>query len=235
MQVQFLFAVLWGLCSTVPEQSRKAFDTFFRNLIDGLVKGSAKPPSFKLGRSNLFGEQGTVFEYMINPEAAGTWCRWEEQISLVTVSSSNLLTRHRSSMYCLYPMILILILNQVSQSGERLVVPTSETLKQEFFLKLAIKHEFPLALVGPTGTGKTFLTCGLIASLSTEKFINNIVNFSARTNVNYTQDVIMSKLDRRRKGVYGPAMGKKCIIFIDDLNLPQKDESGTIPPVELLR
>ena len=45
----------------------------------------------------------------------------------------------------------------------------------------------------------------------------------------------MSKLDRRRKGVYGPAMGKKCIILIDDLNLPQKDESGTIPPVELLR
>ena len=30
-------------------------------------------------------------------------------------------------------------------------------------------------------------------------------------------------------------MGKKCIIFIDDLNLPQMDESGTIPPVELLR
>ena len=86
MQVQFLFAVLWGLCSTVPEQSRKAFDAFFRNLVDGLVKGSAKPPSFKLGRSNLFGEQGTVFEYMINPEAAGTWCRWEEQIALVTVS-----------------------------------------------------------------------------------------------------------------------------------------------------
>ena len=97
MQVQFLFAVLWGLCSTVPEQSRKAFDSFFRNLIDGLVKGSAKPPSFKLGRSNLFGEQGTVFEYMINPEAAGTWCRWEEQISLVTVCSFKILTTHRSS------------------------------------------------------------------------------------------------------------------------------------------
>ena len=59
--------------------------------------------------------------------------------------------------------------------------------------------------------------------------------FFFRTNVNYTQEVIMSKLDRRRKGVFGPAMGKKFIIFIDALNLPQRDVSGSIPPVELLR
>jgi len=45
----------------------------------------------------------------------------------------------------------------------------------------------------------------------------------------------MSKLDRRRKGVFGPAMGKKCLVFIDDLNLPQQDQSQTITPIELLR
>ena len=88
---------------------------------------------------------------------------------------------------------------------------------------------------GPSGTGKSFLTNSYIRKLSKEKFITNVINFSARTSTNYTQDVVMSKLDRRRKGVFGPAMGKKCIVFVDDLNLPQQDESGSIPPVELLR
>ena len=57
LQMQFIFAIIWGFCSTVPEQSRKAFDTFFRNLIDGMVKGFSKPTSFKLGRSNMPGDQ----------------------------------------------------------------------------------------------------------------------------------------------------------------------------------
>ena len=114
-------------------------------MINGPIKGSAKPPSFKLGRSNLFGEQGTVFDYMVNPEAPGTWCQWDEQISLVTVSSTvlqiHIILRREGGIESLPSC------GQVSQSGERLVVPTSETLKQEFFLKLAIKHEFPLTLV----------------------------------------------------------------------------------------
>lgn len=60
--------------------------------------------------------------------------------------------------------------------------------------------------------------------------------FSAGTEANQVQSNIMERLDKRRKGVYGPSLGKKCVIFVDDLSMPKTTtEERSQSAIELLR
>ena len=76
---------------------------------------------------------------------------------------------------------------------------------------------------------------GDFSQLDSEKFASTGVYFTKISTPLVTQDIIMSKLDKRRKGVYGPPLGKNFIIFVDDINLPEKDSVGSQGAIELLR
>jgi dynein heavy chain, axonemal len=89
--------------------------------------------------------------------------------------------------------------------------------------------------MGPTGTGKSCYINKFLRSLPIQKFNNILLSFSAQTSSQLTQQIIDQRLDKRRKGIYGPKVGVQCLVFVDDVNMPHLDKYGAQPPIELLR
>ncbi|XP_050560797.1 dynein axonemal heavy chain 3 isoform X1 [Spodoptera frugiperda] len=209
LQCTFVFCLLWGLCAIINGDSRKLLDAFFRKLLEGNNAHYPKPKSFKLAKNQLFPDKDTVFDYLYDKRNNGTWISWmelEKEVPLLPTAKVN-----------------------------DIIILTNENACLRYFVNKMVRATTPILIVGPTGTGKSSMVLNYLLSLPKERYITNTITFSARTTANQTQDIIMSKVDRRRKGVFGPSMGKKCLLFVDDLSMPQKEQYGAQPPLELLR
>jgi len=120
-------------------------------------------------------------------------------------------------------------------SYAEIVVPTDDSIRMKYLMRTLISNDKHILMPGPTGTGKSVYVQQLTTYGMPEEFLTLIMCFSAQTSANQTQDYLQSNFEKRRKNCWGPPLGKKYIVFIDDLNMPQKEEFGAQPPIELIR
>ncbi|KAK2157592.1 hypothetical protein LSH36_188g04054 [Paralvinella palmiformis] len=206
----FLFSIVWSVGGTLNGSSRLKFDEFFRTLCEMDQNGKyPRPKNLKFPRNVMIPKKMSVFDYLYQYTVFGAWSSWSSIVHLEEISEKT----------------------QVNE----LIINTVDTERQHYFLKKFVLQNRALLFVGPTGTGKSAITNDFLVGLPRDKYIISNLNFSAQTTSNQTQDIIFSKLDRRRKGVYGPSLGKKLCVFVDDLNMPAKEKYGAQPPIEILR
>ncbi|XP_064422227.1 dynein axonemal heavy chain 1 [Latimeria chalumnae] len=206
----FIFSLIWSVGATGDAQSCVVFSRWLRE---------------KMNKENIwldFPSEGLVYDFRLND--AGISSKSEEE-------EEEVRTVDWVSWMEAAPNFVIAPETRYSD----IIVPTQDTIRMSYLLEMLLTNKKPVLCVGPTGTGKTLtISDKLLKNLPLE-YVTHFITFSARTSANQTQDLIDSRLDKRRKGVFGPPLGKYFIFFIDDLNMPALETYGAQPPIELLR
>ncbi|CAL8251349.1 unnamed protein product [Boreogadus saida] len=115
------------------------------------------------------------------------------------------------------------------------LVPTVDTTRADWLLEQMVKIKRPVVLVGESGTSKTATTLNFLKSLSVETTTTLVINLSSRTTSMDLQRNLEANVEKRTKETYGPPVGKRLLVFIDDLNMPRVDDYGTQQPIALLK
>jgi dynein heavy chain len=221
----FMYALVWSVGSSCNEDGRVQFDSFLRRLVGegadfiavdhpavgrNLIARGYQAPDQSRGYKPLvpFPQDASVYSCVLN--AAGTaFQQWTD-----TLQKSDIPADAKFS---------------------DIIVDTPDTASFYYNLQLLLFHGKPVLVCGVTGTGKSAYTNKLVSGLDRRRFQSINVGMSAKTTCSQVQHIIDSKMDKRRKGVYGPPPGMKIVVFIDDFNMPEVEEYGAQPPLELIR
>ncbi|XP_071333968.1 dynein axonemal heavy chain 2 [Trachinotus anak] len=170
--------------------------------------GRKKMDNFLRELEGTFPNKDTVYEYFVDTKNK-TWASFEDKLP-------------KGWRY------------NASAPFYKIMVPTVDTVRYNFLVKALVLGQYPVLLTGPVGTGKTSVAQSVLQGLD-NKWTALTVNMSSQTTSNNIQAIVESRIEKRTKGVFVPAGGKRLLCFLDDLNMPAHDLFGSQPPLELLR
>ncbi|XP_027139394.1 dynein heavy chain 6, axonemal [Larimichthys crocea] len=117
-----------------------------------------------------------------------------------------------------------------------MLVPTTDTVRFGYLMEKLLSVRRSVLFTGGTGVGKSVVARDLLNSIQEKAgYLPVYINFSAQTSSARMQEIIESKLEKKRKNILGAPGNKKLVVFVDDLNMPKLDSYGSQPPIELLR
>ncbi|XP_078277210.1 LOW QUALITY PROTEIN: dynein axonemal heavy chain 10 [Rhinoraja longicauda] len=205
LECYFIEALYCSLGACLLEDARIKFDDYVKRLASMLT---VEAPNVLAGPGELPGQLPTLYDFHFDDERQ-KWVPW-----------SKLVPKY---------------VHNPKEKFLDILVPTVDTTRTSWLLEemVAIKHS--VLLVGESGTSKTATTQNFLKHLNIDDTLLLTINFSSRTTSMNVQRNMEANVEKRTKVTYGPPMGKRLLVFIDDMNMPRVDEYGTQQPIALLK
>ncbi|XP_053136194.1 dynein axonemal heavy chain 10 [Hemicordylus capensis] len=205
LECYFLEALYSSLGACLLESGRSKFDDFIKRL-SSMSTVNDEMTLAKPGE--LPGQLPTIYDFHFD-EKVKKWVPWSKLVQE----------------YVHLPQVKFI----------DILVPTVDTTRTTWLLGQMVKIKHPVVLVGESGTSKTATTQNFLKKLNPDINLLLIINFSSRTTSMDIQRNLEANVEKRTKETYGPPMGKRLLVFMDDMNMPRVDEYGTQQPIALLK
>ncbi|XP_060534779.1 dynein axonemal heavy chain 5 isoform X2 [Cylas formicarius] len=148
-----------------------------------------------LPQNNPKTPDATVFDYVVNP--GGNWMPW-----------STMVTNY------VYP-------ENSTPEFASILIPITDNVRINYLVDTIAKQDKAVMLVGEQGTAKTVMMKSYMKKTNPEVYLHRAFNFSSATTPYQFQKNVESYVEKRMGNTFGAPSGKKLIIFIDDINLPE--------------
>lgn len=205
MEAVFIFCLVWSTGSAIVQRP----DTPDRDRFDQFLKRLANMSMVdgeRVAATQLPAK--SLYEYCFDTHE-GTWRAWKSYVNPYVPPADG--------------------------AFAKIIVPTVDVVRTTWLLTTVVSANKPCLLVGESGTAKSVTIASYLASLEAATNIILNINFSSRTSSADVQRAIEDSTEKRTKDTYGPPMGKRLIMFIDDVNMPRVDKYGTQQPIALLK
>ena len=151
----------------------------------------------------------TVFDFYVNDK--GKWDPW-----------TSMLTNY------VYP-------DSATPDFSSILIPIPDNVRIQYLIDLIGRQDSCVLLIGEQGSAKTVMMKSYMKNANPETTLNRSFNFSSATTPYQFQKTIESYVEKRMGSTFGPPGGKKMIVFIDDINLPEINEWGDQITNEIVR